>query len=75
MNIYSNITDYKIINEKLKYGVMDYYRMCLDNTICLTIELSKFNGNPIGPYSNLIKFKEDIKKNKEAIIETIKYNF
>lgn len=75
MNIYSVFTGYKIINENLKYGVMDYYRMFLDNTICLTIELSKFNGNPIGPYSNLIEFKEDIVKNKEAVIETIKYNF
>ena len=75
MKIYSSITGYKIIDEKLKYGVMDYYRKCLDNTICLTIELSKFNGNPIGPFSNLSYFKEDIIKNKEAILELIKYDF
>jgi hypothetical protein len=68
---YSKISEYKIINEKLKYGVMDYYRKNLNNTICLTIELSKFNGNPIGPYSNLLEFKEDIIKNKNALINTI----
>lgn len=71
MQIYSDITGYKIIDEKLKYGVMDYYRMYLDNTICLTIELSKLNGNPIGPYSNLEYFKEDIIKNKKAVIKAI----
>lgn len=72
MKIYSSVTGYKIIDEKLKYGVMDYYREKLDNTICLTIELSKFNGNPIGPYSNLIEFKEDIIRNKEAVLKVIK---
>ena len=75
MKIYSNITGYKIMNESLKYGVMDYYRKCLNNTISLTIELSKFNGNPIGPYSNLIEFKDDILKNKQAIKTLIKYEF
>ena len=75
MKIYSSITGYKIIDENLKYGIMDYYRKCLDNTICLTIELSKFNGNPIGPYSNLIEFKNDIIKNKEAVKTLIKYEF
>jgi len=75
MKVYSFVTEYKIIDEKLKYGVMDYYRKYFNNTICLTIELSKFNGNPIGPYSNLVEFEQDIIKNKEAIIETIKYKF
>lgn len=75
MNIYSSITGYKVINEKLKYGVMDYYRKYLNNTICLTIELSKFNGNPIGPYSDLVCFEDDIIKNRRAVIEVIKYNF
>lgn len=75
MNIYSDFTGYKIIDEKLKYGVMDYYRKKLDGTICLTIELSKFNGNPIGPFSNLLDFRKDIINNKEAIINLIKYDF
>lgn len=71
MEMYSYYTGYKIINEKLKYGVMDYYRKYLGNTICLTIELSKYNGNPIGPFCNLIEFKNDILNNKKALIKTI----
>lgn len=71
MSKYANITGYEIIDEKLKYGVMDYYRKYLENTICLTIELSKLNANPIGPYSNIEKMQADIEKNKEAVIKTI----
>lgn len=74
MEIYSSVTGYKIINENFKYGVMDYYRKYLDNTVCLTIELSKFNGNPIGPFSNLGYFKDDIIKNKKAVIKLIEHN-
>ena len=74
MNEYSSITGYSIVNEKMKYGVMDYYRKKLENTICLTIELSKFNANPIGPYSNLVEFKDDIVRNKLAVLKTIKIN-
>ena len=75
MKVYSSITGYKIIDEKLKYGVMDYYRKFLDNTICLTIELSNLNGNPIGPFSNLDEFRDDISKNKKALIKTIEEDF
>lgn len=71
MNIYSFYTGYKIIDEKLKYGVMDYYRKTLDKCVCLTIELSKLNANPIGPFSNLELLKKDILNNKKAIIKTI----
>ena len=75
MELYSEFTGYRIINEKLKYGVMDYYRKNLEKSICLTIELSKFNGNPIGPFSNLDKFKLDILNNKNAIIQIIGEEF
>ncbi|MEG2310952.1 MAG: M14 family zinc carboxypeptidase, partial [Clostridia bacterium] len=46
MNIYANTTKYTLIDEKIKYGVMDFYRIALQNVVTLTIELSKFNANP-----------------------------
>ncbi|MEG2348387.1 MAG: M14 family zinc carboxypeptidase [Clostridia bacterium] len=71
MNVYSKYTGYSKINETLKYGIMDFYRIVLDDVLCLTIELSKKNGNPIGPLSNIEDFNKDIINNKLAIFKTI----
>lgn len=67
---YSLNTKYTPVNEKLKYGVMDYYRVALDNVCTLTIELSKA-ANPIGYLSNIDTFLEEIKNNKKAVLSTI----
>lgn len=71
VNIYSNITGYTPINEDLKYGVMDFYRSYLENTVSLTIELSKLNGNPIGPLANIDNLFNEFIKNKKAIFDVI----
>ena len=71
MNEYSKHTKYLLINEKLKYGVMDFYRVALDNVCSLTIELSKVNANPIGYLSNITNFLEEIKLNKKTVFSTI----
>ncbi len=68
---YEKYTGYSKINEKLKYGVMDFYRVALDNVCSLTIELSKVNANPIGFLSNIDNFKEEILNNKKALLKTI----
>lgn len=71
MQTYASMTGYTPINEKLKYGVMDFYRIALDQVATLTIELSKKNANPIGPFSNLSDMLEEIKDNKKALLQTI----
>ena len=71
MDTYSNETGYIKIDEELKYGVMDYYRAYFENVVSLTIELSKLNGNPIGPFSNLNEIFNEFCSNKKAILKTI----
>ncbi len=71
MKLYSNITGYEIMEDENKVGVMDYFRASLNNTITLTIELSKYNANPIGPFFNICKLKEEYIKNKQAIFSCI----
>lgn len=71
MDIYSSETGYTKIDEKLKYGVMDYYRAYFENVVSLTIELSKLNGNPIGPFSDLDSLFNEFSNNKKAILKTI----
>ncbi len=71
MDIYSKITGYTPIDEDLKYGVMDFYRAYLNDTVSLTIELSKLNGNPIGPLSNLDNLFKEFINNKIAILKVI----
>lgn len=71
MHEYSKYTKYTLINEKQKYGLMDFYRVALDNVCSLTIELSKVNANPIGFLSNISNFLEEIKANKKAVFFTI----
>lgn len=73
MKKYCSYTGYRIIDEKLKYGIMDYYRIILKNVYSLTIELSKLNANPIGPLSDIESFKKEIKLNKIAIFNTLNY--
>lgn len=73
MQLYSRITGYRIIDDQIKYGIMDYYRRALKNTLCLTIELSKLNANPIGPFSDLDKLEDEFVKNKEAMIAVINH--
>ncbi|MEG0872996.1 MAG: M14 family zinc carboxypeptidase [Clostridia bacterium] len=71
MNKYCDITNYRPIDENLKYGVMDFYRASLEGVVSLSIELSNLNANPIGPYSNLRGLKKEFILNKEAIFNTI----
>ncbi len=71
LNCYSQLTNYTPINENLKYGVMDYYRISLENTVTLTVELSKLNGNPIGPFSNLYSLSKEFSDNINSIFYTL----
>jgi len=71
LNYYSNITKYTPINEKLKYGVMDYYRVSLENTVTLTVELSNKSGNPIGPFSNIQNLSKEFSDNINSIFYTL----
>lgn len=50
---------------------MDYYRAYFENVVSLTIELSKLNGNPIGPFSDLDSLFNEFSNNKKAILKTI----
>ncbi|MNI77063.1 hypothetical protein D3C73_1333320 [compost metagenome] len=52
MNLYAKKAKYTCEDETIKYGVMDYYRVALNNVATLTIELSRLNGNPIGPFAD-----------------------
>ena len=71
MNCYSHLTGYTPINEKIKYGVMDYYRISLENTVTLTVELSRINGNPIGPFSNIKSLNKEFEGNINSIFYTL----
>lgn len=71
IDIYAKQTGYTPINEDLKYGVMDFYRSYLNNVVSLTIELSKLNGNPIGPFANLNGLFKEFINNKKAILKVI----
>lgn len=71
LDYYSFYTKYTPINESVKYGVMDYYRTSLENTITLTVELSKFNGNPIGPFSNIAYLNKEFTDNINSIFYTL----
>jgi len=71
LNYYSHFTKYTPINEKLKYGVMDYYRISLENTATLTVELSNKSGNPIGPFSNLQDLGKEFTDNINSIFYTL----
>lgn len=74
MNIYSKYTGYECIDEDIKYGVMDYYRIALKDVITLTIELSKLNANPIGPFANIKNNVElEIHNNINAIFGTLNW--
>lgn len=71
-NIYSNITGYKLMEDENKYGVMDFYRIALKDTYTFTIELSKLNANPIGPFADISNLKKEIIDNKNAVIKVIR---
>ncbi len=71
LTYYSHLTNYTPINEKFKYGVMDYYRLNLENTVTLTVELSKLNGNPIGPFANINNLDKEFKNNIDSIFYTL----
>ncbi|MDD2376035.1 MAG: M14 family zinc carboxypeptidase [Clostridia bacterium] len=71
LNYYSELTNYTPINENIKYGVMDYYRISLENTVTLTVELSKINGNPIGPFSNIQSLNKEFTNNINSIFYTL----
>lgn len=71
MDKYKEATGYKIIFPETKYGVMDFYRDSLDNVLALTIELSKLNANPIGPFSDIEELNKEIINNKNAIVNTL----
>jgi hypothetical protein len=71
LNYYSHLTNYTPIDENVKYGVMDYYRIGLENTVTLTVELSRLNGNPIGPFSNLYSLSKEFDDNINSIFYTL----
>lgn len=71
IDYYSYYTKYIPINEIIKYGVMDYYRICLENTVTLTVELSKLNGNPIGPFSSIQNINREFTDNINSIFYTL----
>lgn len=71
IDYYSFYSKYTPINENVKYGVMDYYRISLENTITLTVELSKLNGNPIGPFSNIQNLNREFIDNINSIFYTL----
>lgn len=71
MRFYSTLTNYTLIDEVLKYGVMDYYRIALQGTITLTVELSKTNGNPIGPFSDIKSLNKEFADNITSIFYTL----
>lgn len=71
LECYNKLTNYTIINEKYKYGVMDFYRISLENTVTLTVELSVFSGNPIGPFSDIKNIQKEFKNNIDSIFYTL----
>lgn len=71
LKYFSKLTNYTPINENLKYGVMDYYRVSLENTVTLTVELSKLNGNPIGPFANIYSLNNEFENNINSIFYTL----
>lgn len=71
IDYYKFMTNYTPINEKMKYGVMDFYRISLENTVTLTVELSKANGNPIGPFSNIKGINNEFANNISSIFYTL----
>ncbi|MDD3303555.1 MAG: M14 family zinc carboxypeptidase [Clostridia bacterium] len=73
MEKYKENVGYTIIDPETRYGVMDYYRDKLTDVLCLTIELSKANANPIGPFANIEGLNREILNNKKAIIDTIDF--
>lgn len=73
IEVYKKYTNYIPRDEKLKYGFMDYYRFSLENVVSMTIELSRNNANPLGPFSNINAILEEIKQNKLALFNTIDF--
>lgn len=71
MKNYSKYTSYELMDEELKYGLMDYYRIVLKNISSLTIELSRLNANPIGPFSNILNLEKEFNQNIQAIFYTL----
>lgn len=69
--IYSKNTGYILMEDENKYGVMDYYRVALKDTYTFTVELSRLNANPIGPFANISSLKKEIIDNKNAVIDVI----
>ncbi len=70
-NIYRSYTDYYIVEDKLKYGFMDYFRDYLEGVFSLTVELSKVSGNPLSCFTNIENFNKEIINNKKAIFKTL----
>ena len=70
-NIYSKVTGYEIMKDENKFGVMDYYRCCLKDIYTFTVELSKLNANPIGPFADIDSLEKEIIDNKNAVISVI----
>lgn len=70
---YAKYTNYYSVNDKLKYGFMDFFRLKLEGVLSLTIELSKVSGNPISCFTNFQNFKEEIINNKKAFFNTLTY--
>lgn len=70
IDVYKKFTGYIPKDEDLKYGFMDYYRITLENVVSMTIELSRNNANPIGPFADINKILNEVKSNKQALFAT-----
>lgn len=68
---YAKYTNYYSVNDKLKYGFMDYFRQNLEGVLSLTIELCKASGNPISTFCNFKLLDEEFINNKKAILNTL----
>lgn len=69
--IYKKYTNYYIVEDKLKYGFMDYFRDYLDGVFSITVELLKNSGNPLSCFTNINNFNNEIIANKIAIFKTL----
>ena len=68
---YAKYTNYYSVNDKLKYGYMDYFRERLEGVLSITVELCKVSGNPISAFCNFNELEKDFINNKKALFSTI----
>lgn len=69
--IYSNCTNYQLLNNSDSTGYGDYLRRTYPGV--LLIELSKMGGNPIGPYGDKNNIYQVFQDNTNAIKNILNY--